>query len=139
MISFTNDLAPEEYLHLREAVGWARLSQGQAERGLQNAAYVISARDGNTAVGMARVLFDFGYTAYIHDVIVLPEYQRQGIGTQLMNNVLDWLKANSYEDDFMQYVVVSAKGKESWYERFGFVARPTDTLGAGMTLRNGDA
>ena len=139
MISFTNDLAPEEYLHLREAVGWARLSQGQAERGLQNAAYVIAARDGNTAVGMARVLFDFGYTAYIHDVIVLPEYQRQGIGTQLMNNVLDWLKANSYEDDFMQYVVVSAKGKESWYERFGFVARPTDTLGAGMTLRSSDA
>ena len=121
MIVYTNDLTPEEYLHLREAVGWARLSQGQAERGLKNATYVVVARDDSEAVGMARVLFDFGYTAYIHDVIVHPDYQRKGIGTQLMNNVLDWLKANSHEDDFMQYVVVAAKGKESFYEKFEFV------------------
>ena len=138
VIAYTNDLTPDEYLHLREAVGWARLSHGQAERGLANATHLVVARDDGRAVGMARVLFDFGYTAYIHDVIVLPEYQRQGIGTALMSNVLDWLKANSYEGDFMQYVVVCAKGTEPFYEKFGFVSRPTDNLGPGMTLRCGD-
>ena len=135
MIAYSNDLTPQEYLHLREAVGWAGLSSGQAVRGLENASYVVCARDGGTAVGMARVLFDFGYTAYIHDVIVLPGYQRRGIGTELMRNVLGWLRDNSNPDEYMQYVIVAAKGKEAFYERFGFVARPTDDLGPGMTLR----
>ena len=139
MIQYENSMTPDEYLGLRAAVGWAQLSRGQAERGLKNADYLVVARDEGKAVGMARVLFDFGYTAYIHDVIVLPDYQRKGIGTQLVDNVLSWLADNSYPDDYMQYVVVSAKGKERFYEKFGFVSRPTDSLGAGMTLRpNGD-
>ena len=135
MITYSNDLKPEEYLCLRSAVDWAGLSPGQARRGLQNASYVVVARDGDRAVGMARVLFDFGYTAYIHDVIVLPGYQRKGIGTELMSNILGWLRDNSNPDEYMQYVIVAAKGKEPFYERFGFVSRPTDDLGPGMTLR----
>lgn len=135
MITYSSDLTPQEYLHLREASGWAKLSDGQAKRGLENASYVVVARDGGRAVGMARALFDFGYTAYIHDVIVLPEYQRRGIGTELVSNVLGWLSENSNPGEFMQYVLVSGKGKERFYERFGFVARPTDDLGPGMTLR----
>ncbi len=84
---------------------------------------------------MARVLFDFGYTAYITDVIVHPDYQGKGIGTQLVNNILDFLKENSDENEFMSYVLIANKGKEDFYKKFGFVARPTDCLGAGMTLR----
>ena len=135
MIAYANDLTPDEYLYLRRAVGWAELSSRQAERGLANASYAVVARVGGKAVGMARVLFDFGYTAYIHDVIVHPDYQRRGIGTELVNNILRWLGDNSCSDEYMQYVVVAAKGKERFYERFGFVSRPTDELGAGMTLR----
>ena len=135
MIAYSNDLNPEEYICMRNAVGWAGLSFGQAKRGLENASYAVVARDGGKAVGMARVLFDFGYTAYIHDVIVLPDYQRRGIGTELMNHVLGWLRDNSNPDEYMQYVIVAAKGKEAFYERFGFVARPTGDLGPGMTLR----
>ena len=135
MITYSSDLTPQEYLHLRESVGWAKLSGGQAARGLENASYVVVARDGGEAVGMARALFDFGYTAYIHDVIVHPDYQRRGIGTELMKSVLRWLGENSRPDEYMQYVVVAAKGRERFYERLGFVPRPTDDLGPGMTLR----
>ena len=138
MITYTNHMTPEEYLYLREAVDWKKLSRGQAERGLENATYLVVAREGGKAVGMARALFDFGYTAYLHDVIVHPDYQRKGIGTQLVNNVLSWLDDHVVEGEYMQYVVVAAKGKEDFYKRFGFVARPTDELGAGMTLRRND-
>lgn len=135
MITYSSDLTPDEYLHLRKSVGWAELSPGQARRGLENASFVVAARDDGKAIGMARTLFDFGYTAYIHDVIVLPDYQRRGIGTELVKRVLDWLSDNSNTEEYMQYVLVSDKGKEPFYERFGFVARPTEELGPGMTLR----
>lgn len=36
-------------------------------------------------LGMARVIGDGGLFYYIQDVIFIPEYQRQGIGTQLMD------------------------------------------------------
>ena len=137
-IEYTNDLTPDEYLNLRAAVGWQKLSLRQAEKGLQKADYLVVARNDGEAIGMARVLFDFGYTAYIHDVIVHPDYQRKGIGTELVSRVLGWLSDNSNPDEYMQYVVVSAKGKERFYERFGFIARPTGDLGAGMTLRPND-
>jgi hypothetical protein len=31
-------------------------------------------------------------------------------------------------------VLVAAKGKEEFYEKFGFINRPNDIYGAGMTL-----
>ena len=33
---------------------------------------------------MARALFDFGYSVYISDVIVMPEFRGQGIGRKLI-------------------------------------------------------
>lgn len=102
---------------------------------MEHSTYIAVARDNDKAVGMSRVLFDFGYTAYITDVIVHPDYQGQGIGTKLVKMILNFLKENSNEDEFMSYVLIANKGKEKFYEKFGFVARPTDTLGAGMTLR----
>ncbi|MCQ4021764.1 MULTISPECIES: GNAT family N-acetyltransferase [unclassified Ruminococcus] len=135
MITYLNSLTVEEYLNLRDVVGWCKLSFEQSKRGLEHSNYITVARDNEKAIGMARVLFDFGYTAYITDVIVHPDYQGKGIGTQLVNNILDFLKENSDENEFMSYVLIANKGKEDFYKKFGFVTRPTDSLGAGMTLR----
>jgi GNAT superfamily N-acetyltransferase len=45
-------------------------------------------------IGTARLVWDDGYTALIKDVLVLPEYQRQGIGTTVMIRIMDDLKVN---------------------------------------------
>lgn len=128
MITYSNSLTVEEYLNLRDVVGWCKLSFEQAKRGLEHSTYITVAHDNDKAIGMARVLFDFGYTAYITDVIVNSDYQGKGIGTQLVNNLLDFLKENSDENEFMSYVLIVNKGKEDFYKKFGFVIRPTDSL-----------
>lgn len=37
---------------------------------------------------MGRMLFDFGYTAYLCDIIVRPEYQGQEIGRQIVESLI---------------------------------------------------
>ncbi|EPR08070.1 GNAT family N-acetyltransferase [Ruminiclostridium papyrosolvens] len=119
---------------MRKAVGFKELQYEQAERGLQHTNYIVAARDDDEIVGMARVLFDFGYVAYITDVIVVQQYHDQSIKS-MMQKVLQFLDDNSVECDYMLYALTVAKGKEGFYEKFGFVQRPNDNQGAGMTKR----
>lgn len=69
---------------------------------------------------------------YIQDVIVVPVWQRRGIGTLLMDRVMEYIKRNAFEQSYVG--LMSAKGKEPFYEKYGFTARPTEILGAGMTM-----
>lgn len=52
---------------------------------------VFSAFDGEQLVGMARCLTDFEYFGYLSDLLVLPAYQHQGIGRQLMTALQAYL------------------------------------------------
>jgi ribosomal protein S18 acetylase RimI-like enzyme len=45
---------------------------------------VVSAWDGERVVGIARSLSDFVFCTYLSDLAVRLEYQRQGIGKELM-------------------------------------------------------
>jgi ribosomal protein S18 acetylase RimI-like enzyme len=81
---------------------------------------------------MARVIGDGGLTYYIQDVIVLPACQRQGLGTRLMDAVMAYLCANAHPGSVIG--LMAAHGKEPFYQKYGFVARPTERLGCGMTI-----
>ena len=134
-IQYGESITPEEYNELRVSVNWDKLSEGQAKRGLENTTFIITASINNEIVGMARTLFDFGYTAYIGDVIVRPEYHGLGIGkemvTKLMNQVLD----TAEKGDKIMFMLGSAKGKEDFYRKLGFDERPSDIYGPGMTKK----
>ena len=134
MITFHHTMTAAEYGQLRESVGWEKLSASQREKGLEHTTHLVVAREDGRAVGMARVLFDYGFTAYIADVIVHPDYQRRGIGSSLMERILGFLNENSEEGSFRIYALISAEGKEEFYRKFGFQTHPAGYLGAGMTL-----
>ena len=93
--------------------------------------------DGKT-IAMARLLFDYGYTAYISDVIVLPKYQGQGIGRHMLEAIFSFVEHNSISGEYISYFLQAAAGKEEFYEKFGFIRRPQGEMGAGMTKRISD-
>lgn len=51
---------------------------------LANANHILTAWDGGRLVGIARSLTDFAYCCYLSDLAVDPEYQKQGIGKELV-------------------------------------------------------
>jgi len=84
MIEFAENgrVTAAEISCLRESVGWNPMSY-EYEKALENATLCISCYDNNRLVRFINVVSNFSTDAYIQDVMVLPEYQKQGIGTQL--------------------------------------------------------
>jgi ribosomal protein S18 acetylase RimI-like enzyme len=81
---------------------------------------------------MVRIIGDGGLVYYIQDLIVKPEYQRKGIGKALMNKVIEYLRMHASRNSIIG--LMSAKDKEHFYETYGFVKRPTELFGSGMTM-----
>lgn len=134
MLDYNNILSAGEYCELRAAVDWKPIVEDQAQSGIEHSDFVIACRDDETIVGCARVFWDKGYIAYLADVMVKPDYQRQGIGKRLVDECIGYIDRQLKEGWRIKIVIVSAKGKEPFYERFGFEVRPNEKDGAGMQL-----
>lgn len=118
-INYEEFISVSNYNMLREAVGWGRLWDEQAQQGLDNSAYVVSCYDDNVAVGSARIIWDKGYISYLADIMVKPEYQGYGIGKHLVEMAIAFMKTQIKEGWKIKIVLVSAKGKEDFYKKFG--------------------
>lgn len=83
-------------------------------------------------MGMGRIVGDGAVICYIQDFIVKSEYQGQGIGKLMMEKLIQHVESFRTENSEIMLCLMCAKGREKFYEKFGFVGRPTDSLGPGM-------
>ena len=134
MLEYTHALSAEEYCELRAAVQWQSIVKEQVQSGLEHSDYIVACRDGGKIIGCARIFWDKGYIAYLADVMVKPEYQGQGIGKKLVESCISYIHRQLHEGWRIKIVIVSAKGKEAFYEKFGFQIRPNENDGAGMQM-----
>ena len=133
MIKFVDHITPVEYMELRKMVGWMEFPLEEAKNCVENAYMVICVRDDDDkAIGVVRLLWDGGYVAFLSDVIVAPEYQKQGIGKKLVESVIQRIKDDMKPGYKVKLNLNSAKGKEPFYEKLGFKQRPNEDTGAGM-------
>ncbi len=100
---------------LREAVGWNRM-ESCFESELRSSYFHIGAFDGEKLVGYLEVVSDGVTDAYIQNLIVHPEYQGKGIGTELMNRTIAYLK----EKKIYMITVIFEENLLPYYKRFGF-------------------
>lgn len=133
-IHYTSKMTGKEYNEMRVSVGWRPITDEQAMRGIAHTTFLVAVRDEDRIVAMGRVLFDFGYTAYLGDVIVRPEYQSRGIGRKIVEMLINQTMASAQEDERIMFILGAAKGKEEFYEKIGFERRPNEDSGAGMTM-----
>ena len=118
----TNDaISFEEIFPLYGAVGWTNYTTNPTmlKNALEHSLFLISARDEDgKLVGFLRAVGDGYSILYIQDIIVLPEYQRQGIGTQLLRQTLEHFKE--------VYQIILTTDSElktiAFYEANGFTA-----------------
>ena len=81
----------QEILNLYTSVGWTAYTDDPASlrAGFENSLLTLAAYEGDTLLGVIRTVGDGQTIVYIQDILVLPEHQRQGIGTALVQAVLD--------------------------------------------------
>ena len=81
---------------------------------MKNFETVYSAWDGEKLVGMICAMDDGIMTAYVHYLLVRPDYQLKGIGKELVRRVTDHYK------DYLRIVVVAYGAELKFYEYCGF-------------------
>lgn len=81
---------------------------------LRHTDVALCAWDGDLLVGFGRVLTDFVYRATIWDVIVDKAYQKQGIGTAVVQRILDHPRLKKIE------LIWLCTRRPGFYERLGF-------------------
>ena len=120
-------ISVDEYLKLRNSVGWRDTAIEKTKIALKNSIYSIVVEENKSVLGMGRIVGDGGIYFYIQDVIVIPEKQKMGIGTKIMEHLMEYIQQVAEPDSFI--ALMSAKGRSQFYKRFGFSERESDTPG----------
>lgn len=124
----------EEFNQLYDAVEWGAYDDEITKQALDNTFYSISVYDNGKIIGYGRLVGDTICFVYIHDIMVRPEYQKQKIGTMVMNKLLDKIHELQKKNPYIRVYLGASKGKEPFYKKFGFIERKQAGLGAGMIL-----
>jgi len=115
-------IRPAEAAALYIELGWGTAktySTARMRRSLANCDIVVFARnEAGELVGIARALSDFAIETKILDMIIAPEYQRQGVGAAMMRKIEQLARGTNI------YC-------ETEHKNFGFVAK------LGFKRRNG--
>jgi len=127
-----NVLSAQQFLNLRESVGFRVIDEVQAGKAIENGLYNVIAKDGDKVVGMGRLVGDGYVYWYVQDVIIDPEYQGKGIGKEIMRYLTEYIENNSIPNTEVTIALMAAKGKEDFYAKLGYFARPTERFGPGM-------
>lgn len=123
-----------EYLALRRLVNWKQLNEEQARRALDNSLYVLGAYYKGVLLAMGRIVGDGAVICYIQDLIVAPGLQGMGLGSVILEHLKAYVDSLRLPKTEMMLDLMCAKGREPFYEKHGFLARPTESLGPGMII-----
>jgi ribosomal protein S18 acetylase RimI-like enzyme len=125
-----------DYHAMIRAVGWGLyVNFDVSETALANSLYTATAYEGDKAIGFVRVVGDGAVFFYIQDLMVLPEYQRRGIGTALLDDVMAWLNKNAPKKAYVS--LFTGKAKAPFYERYGFEGPEKFLYGMAMKRKSG--
>ena len=125
----------EEYNLLYDAVGWEAYDKEISKKALANTIYSVSIYDREKIVGYGRIIGDGIVFLYLHDVMVLPEYQCKGIGSLIMNKLLEYIEKIKLQNPDLRVYLGASRGKEDFYKKFGFITRNEYGIGEGMILK----
>ena len=108
----------EAVLHLYQAVGWTNYTHQpeMLEQALSHSLVIYLALDGDAVVGLIRLVGDGSSSVFVQDLIVLPSYQRQGIGSALMKEALE-----DYKEVYqVQLATEQTEKNVGFYRSMGF-------------------
>lgn len=126
-----NGLSYEEYIALRDSVGWYNLAEEQVSKSIKNSIYDIVVEDNGQAIAMGRLIGD-GIYFLIADIVVKPEYQGKGVGSKVIDKLLSYVDTNTPIGGRSSVQLIAEKGKEEFYIKKGFKLIPHEFCGSGM-------
>lgn len=115
-----NELTAKDFIRLKVATGFRDRPIEQVEKALESNLFDVIAVCNDEVIGMGRLVGDGVMYWYLQEIIVLPEFQGKGIGTRIVDRLLEYIKDNTTPGTFVSIGLTAATGKDTFYEKFGF-------------------
>lgn len=118
MITYTEEkkFDNKSVVDLFSSVGWVSAQYPtRLYKALMHSSTVITAWDGDRLVGLVRVLDDSELVAYMHYVLVHPDYHGQGIAGAMVEMVKE-----KYKDYLYIELMPEERKNAAFYEKHGF-------------------
>ena len=113
------DYNEQEILSLYESVGWDNYTKNpqMLKEAYLHSLRIYAAYVDNKPVGIVRVVGDGSSVVFVQDLLVSPEYQRQGIGTALLKAIME-----EYRGVYQLHLLTDNTEKTvAFYKSLGFV------------------
>lgn len=94
-----------ELITFFDSAGWDKENIENLRKGLKKS-HVIAAFEEGKLVGLVRAISDYATTAYIQDLLVLPEYEDSQLGADLIRHSV------RYFDSLNHIAVLSARADD---------------------------
>lgn len=108
----------EMYCEVDGVIGLAKKGEKDIiKKSFKNTYKVVTAWDGNRIVGAGRMISDGECYGWIHDMGVLPSYQKNGIGKGIMDHLM--------KDEHLLFGLTSSFVAQEFYEKLGFKKHKT--------------
>jgi len=109
----------------RGAAWWSeeKDDEGLVGRIVKGSHCFLAVLDHTRIIGMGRAISDRANDAYLQDVTVHLDYQRRGVGSRLVNCLIERLRL-----DGIQWIgLVAGRGSHPFYHPLGFSVMPGST------------
>ncbi|WP_335871487.1 GNAT family N-acetyltransferase [Bacillus sp. 2205SS5-2] len=104
----------DEMNEIYSLVGWTKHTKENIKLVFDASNVFVFAMENGRLVGFGRAITDGVFNAVIYDVLVHPEFQKQGIARRMMEDILSQLSEVSCVH------LISTTGKEDFYHKIGF-------------------
>lgn len=109
----------KEYWDLATATGYAKLiSRDCVKTALTNSLFGVVAIEDGKVVGTGRVVGDGAIFYYLQDIMVVPQYQKQGIGSAILDGLIQQINKNAKWPCYVG--LFTSKGLENFFSAYGF-------------------
>jgi len=120
--------AKEDFYNLFRTTGWYEsfgINEDKLELALDNSWFMVSVYSQDILIGFGRIISDMSLHALILDVIVLPDFQNNGIGTKVMKILTD----KCLSEGIIDIQLFCSEGKTEFYRKLGFEKRNDNSPG----------
>ncbi|MBN1949493.1 MAG: GNAT family N-acetyltransferase [Candidatus Cloacimonetes bacterium] len=128
-ITYSHQLPPiSAYFDLFSTTGWNRDYQSTArdlETALQHSQFLVCAYQEGRLIGFGRIVDDGVLHAMVYDLIAHPDFQKRGIGS----NILEKLLAYCLQKNIRDIQLFAAADRMEFYKKHGFQPRPDNAPG----------
>jgi GNAT superfamily N-acetyltransferase len=113
-----NSPSAAKYISLRLKTGMGTKDVSKAEIAIRNSLFVVTLWEEDKLIGFGRIVGDEGITYVVSDIMVDPDYQHQGLGKRIMNEINTYLEQNT--DQYAYVCLIANKPADKLYSQFGF-------------------